>query len=710
LNHSRCRSRGQRGLLRAAFIGVLLAMAGTRGWAQGAASAPSEKVNNLIRYHQEIKTRPLDRDLTTHRDFIRGLELNDARLDAEDVSIYVTERLDAETLIALDALGAELSPWGWIPPSPSVHPWGIHTGTVPYDLLLTIAADPRVVRIDSIERRARVLNDEGGIVVGSTELKVPLITGVGLPAYTGAGVSVAVADTSVDVTHGDIPVPVEAFDMTDGTGPLDWDTSVATVLGSNHGTHVSGTLVGSGALSGGKYAGAAPGADFSFYKVEADAGGIALADMVEAINRASATGCSIFSMSIGGWTQYMDGSSADCAAIDAATAAGMTSFISAGNEANDARHFSVNVAPGATTATIQLVVTGIQPASLGGTTVALNVIWLPGVAGDDNLFLNWPNLGPGEFLTVVDGDVGPAGTTASDRWTLNTNLALAGGANKTYQFTIQNTSAQGGSPLVHCYALKNASFLNVGFTNPVAASTIKAPALATTAMAVGAVVQRIQWTDAQGNDQNQTQLNPTYSHSLGDLASFSSLGPRPDGLQKPDIVAPGMATISCRDTTLPAPVGLFQLGRLIDNDGLNLDGSGPADYTVSAGTSMACPLAAGVAALLLEAEPALTPAEVRAFLTSTASQANTPDNSMGFGVIDGLAAVDRVRAVWVDFDYTGSSDGSFAKPHKTIAAAQAAITDPSAYIRIKASATTETALIDDERVIRSLGGTAIVGQ
>ena len=78
----------------------------------------------------------------------------------------------------------------------------------------------------------------------------------------------------------------------------------------------------------------------------------------------------------------------------------------------------------------------------------------------------------------------------------------------------------------------------------------------------------------------------------------------------------------------------------MDNDGLDLDCSGPAQYCRKNGTSVAAPMAAGGVALMLEANPILTPDDVRSLLTSTASQAKNPDNESGYGLIDILKTID----------------------------------------------------------------------
>jgi len=84
----------------------------------------------------------------------------------------------------------------------------------------------------------------------------------------------------------------------------------------------------------------------------------------------------------------------------------------------------------------------------------------------------------------------------------------------------------------------------------------------------------------------------------GRLAIFSSTGPTNDGRIKPDVVAPGVNIYHAR---VP----------------------GPDTYGYSQGTSLATPLTAGAAALLLSVRPELTPVEVRDALRSTAAPIDT---------------------------------------------------------------------------------------
>jgi hypothetical protein len=74
-------------------------------------------------------------------------------------------------------------------------------------------------------------------------------------------------------------------------------------------------------------------------------------------------------------------------------------------------------------------------------------------------------------------------------------------------------------------------------------------------------------------------------------------------------------------------------------------------YCGAAGTSMASPIVAGAVALLLEADPALTPEEVRLALQETAitdehtGPLASPDNLWGAGKLNAYAAMQHVLGI-----------------------------------------------------------------
>ena len=82
-------------------------------------------------------------------------------------------------------------------------------------------------------------------------------------------------------------------------------------------------------------------------------------------------------------------------------------------------------------------------------------------------------------------------------------------------------------------------------------------------------------------------------------------------------------------------------------------------FSIFFGTSAAAPHAAGVAALLLDLKPFLTPAKMYKTLENTAINMGPPgfDNSSGFGLIHADAALASApNKASVDFDGDGKSD------------------------------------------------------
>ena len=147
---------------------------------------------------------------------------------------------------------------------------------------------------------------------------------------------------------------------------------------------------------------------------------------------------------------------------------------------------------------------------------------------------------------------------------------------------------------------------------------------------------RPSWTNYKGKSSYyQNDL------TVGNISTFSSRGPRIDGIKKPDISAPGQGVISARDKiiTWPGSEDVY----VIDNDGIN-DGNGPADYLLKQGTSMACPIAAGAAALLMQSNSSLkeNPDTIRNALFQTASNNGDQTNTDGYGKINVLSALDFI--------------------------------------------------------------------
>lgn len=102
-------------------------------------------------------------------------------------------------------------------------------------------------------------------------------------------------------------------------------------------------------------------------------------------------------------------------------------------------------------------------------------------------------------------------------------------------------------------------------------------------------------------------------------SSFSSVGLSVDGRIKPDVCAMGA------------------------NNYVAGTGAGNTGYTSGSGTSFSCPMTAGAVAVILSANPSLTPMQVLQILRQTADSSATPNRLRGWGLINTWEAVKMAK-------------------------------------------------------------------
>lgn len=146
--------------------------------------------------------------------------------------------------------------------------------------------------------------------------------------------------------------------------------------------------------------------------------------------------------------------------------------------------------------------------------------------------------------------------------------------------------------------------------------TISSPAAAADAITVGAMADVQPGTSSLDSYCDGSSLTTDLPNTGFYLACFSSRGPTADGRTKPDIASPGVMIMAAQAGTA----------------------NGYVSYN---GTSMSAPFTAGVAALMLDANPSLTPTQIKSMIKSTAKDWGPvgDDVDYGAGRLDGYEAI-----------------------------------------------------------------------
>ncbi len=537
-----------------------------------------------------------------------------------------------------------------------------------------LASHPGVLRVEGSYWLAPSLD------VSIPEVRADLINqGVPSDRYTGAGVLFGLIDDGIDITHQDFIngggsrilyiwdhnrrsdfTPPSGYTYGHEYTKADIDAGRATdfVNTGGHGSHVAGIAVGDGSSSDGQYQGVAWEADiiavrngycdlfcygsnnplYTWWE-----GGGTTKGSIDAleymIGKSIDEGKSlVVNQSQGVTLGPHDGSTLfEQAYQNLVDLHRLIIVVAAGNNQDDDWHGRATVNPG-----------GQAGFTMNKDNSSQADQWLQfecwGMAGDR---FRWEVQTPGgqtisipaavtpvnelKMVTTGYGDLAAYWSTAADESNGQPMFVFYAENNRGVQGGDWQVTAIADNPLpsggqVDLYCERNQYTVRVT-TNLSTESIIGMPGTATGVITVASYNTKNNWESMDG------RINvPGYP--AGAISPFSSHGPRRDGVQKPDIAAPGAWVMSAFAADSDPE---NRMRRQRDPGGMHI---------CYQGTSMSSPHVAGAIALMLQKQLDLTPGEVKTILQETArADAFTgavPNHAFGYGKLDVKAAVDMV--------------------------------------------------------------------
>lgn len=557
----------------------------------------------------------------------------------------------------------------------------IVTAVVSAEDLEALASDPRVSLIEASRRLLPALD------ASIPDCRANLVNDVGDPpaGYTGRGVMVGLVDTGLDHTHDDFKKPdgtsriIAIWDQwRDGSPPagynygteytkamIDAGQASQHVDTGAHGSHVMGIAAGDGSsLTNHPYRGVAWEADIigvsnAYCDLFCYGGGIppwdngglygqygggkgALDGLSYMLAKANSLGKKLaVNQSQGVIKGPHDGTTLlEQAYTNLVNQNGLIIAISAGNDQDANWHGRANV-PAGGQAVFTLSKTYVDnPQDPGRYYIDFECWYAAGKS------FRWQVVSPGGSVLDMPSSVPPqnypgAITAEPDTvwyWTSTSHPANSQGyasfivwdfstqGVESGDWTVRAISENNSSGQVDLYCERNQYSVQVGASTVSLEGNMGMPGSSDGAITVASYNTKTTWMGADGQ-----QHTTTWGGALSDLSTFSSHGPRRDGVQKPDLAAPGYQIMS-----------VYASGSQTDASNIHPQ----LRHRIMAGTSMASPHVAGTIALMLQKDPTLTPAQVKQILRSSARQdaftGSVPNFSWGYGKLDVKAAVDAV--------------------------------------------------------------------
>jgi minor extracellular serine protease Vpr len=416
------------------------------------------------------------------------------------------------------------------------------------------------------------------------------------------------------------------------------------------------------------FTGMAPKAFLGNYKIQGSPGvndGPTNDVLIQAVDDAVADGMDVISLSFGGLA-LSGWANDDVAMAYQAAALKVVVVIAAGNDGEDTYNLgetypyfnsisSPGIAPAAITVGASTNSHVFAPSvTINSSSAASNLKGIAGFAGDS--FVYSANALSGPLVDVTStGDNGLA-CSALPAGSLTNTIVLIERGTCSFDTKAINAQTAGAVGIVFYNAATGALTAPGGISTDFVGPTVmiansdgmnlKSYIDSNSGQSVTIDYNGIEQTLAAFDSANE--ISPPLA--LNQLASYSSFGPTPDGQIKPDLVAiGGMDPYAAVAANGLGASGMYTATQSYDPaPDFNYESLFSSDrYQAVDGTSFATPLTAGAAALVKQAHPNLTPAQIKSALVNSASQGITTDDFgepvdvewMGAGQLDANGAV-----------------------------------------------------------------------
>jgi uncharacterized repeat protein (TIGR01451 family) len=451
--------------------------------------------------------------------------------------------------------------------------------------------------------------------------------------YTGEGTKVGVLDTGIDYNHPDLKAAYKGgYDFVDNdkdpmeTTYEDWkgsgrpEVSGGRAYYTSHGTHVSGTVAGQGTNQS-RFAtkGLAPDAELHAYRVLGPYGSGTFENVMAGIEQGIKDGMDVMNLSLSG--SLNDPMNPVSMAVNHAVLSGVTMVLSAGNSGN--AMYTLGTPSGAALALT--VGANDVPMTLSTSTGSLDALSvslrLMAIGYGDNLeklekeTLRIVYAGMGAEADFTGKDLeGKIALISRGQSIPLVNKILAAKKHGAAAVLLFNDNPEEGH--IPAYFAEGLEYIPTFSLNNEEGLALR---------------EKIE------SGQNEFMFGEMKAEKTegGKLAEFSSRGPSRTTYDiKPEVTAPGVSMMS----TVPSDV---------------VNGDKGDDYQYAyqrfSGTSMSAPVVSGISALLIGANPDLSPSDIKTILMNTADPLSQPYSvfEQGAGRVDPYEAIHSTMEITV---------------------------------------------------------------